>query len=107
MRQQLIRQGPQYNFSGKFLEKKIISHSYYINCSPRYPDDLTSPESFLWDYSKEKVYVNKPHTLHQLKDNIQTYIKAAEPETLRVVVENALEYEAEKWTPLKNISQLI
>ncbi|XP_075164295.1 uncharacterized protein LOC142236896 [Haematobia irritans] len=36
---------------------------------PRSPD-LTAPDFFLWGYLKDKVYVNNPQTLQQLKDNI-------------------------------------
>ena len=53
--------------------------------------DLTGPDFFLWGYLKEKVYVNKPQTLQQLKNNIRAEIRALEPETLRGVMENALE----------------
>lgn len=31
---------------------------------------LKSLDIFLWGYVKEKVYINKPHTLQQQKDNI-------------------------------------
>lgn len=42
--------------------------------------DLNSP-NFLWDYPKRVVYVNKPETLEQLKENITKEIREMDPET--------------------------
>lgn len=55
--------------------------------------------------TKEKIYVNKPQALEELKANIQPDIKALEPETLKTVKENALESlcNAENWRKLKDV----
>ena len=37
------------------------------------------------------MYVNKPRTIQQLKDNIREEIQALEPDMLRSVMENAVE----------------
>ena len=74
----------------QIFEGRIISHSCDISWPSRSPD-LTTPDFFLWGYLKEKVYVNKPKTLQQLKNNIWAEITALVPETLRGVMENALE----------------
>ena len=42
---------------------------------PRSPD-LTPPDFFLWGHLKTKVYVNKPRTIQDLKENIKSEIAA-------------------------------
>jgi len=37
------------------------------------------------------VYINKPHTIQQLKDNICAEIRGLQPELLSAVMENAVE----------------
>ena len=48
---------------------RVISKNGDLRWPPRSPD-LTPPDFFLWGYLKEKVYINKPQTLQELKDNI-------------------------------------
>ena len=55
---------------------------------PRSPD-LTPPDFFLWGYLKSKVYVNKPHTLEELKTNIRQEIAAIPVKMLKETMENA------------------
>lgn len=69
---------------------RIISRRSVFSWPPRSPD-LTAPDCFLWGYLKEKVYVNKPQTIPQLKNNIRDEIRAITPEILRKVMENVLE----------------
>ena len=61
----------------------------------------------LWGYLKERVYVNKPRTIPELKDNIRREIQELEPVILRKVMENALTRaricEAENGGHLKDI----
>ncbi|KOC69125.1 hypothetical protein WH47_07576, partial [Habropoda laboriosa] len=57
---------------------------------PRSPD-LTAPDFFLGGYLKERVYVNKPRTVEELKENIRAEIRRLGPETLRTVMENVVE----------------
>ena len=52
-----------------------MSKSGDLNWPPRSPD-LTPPDFFLWGYLKSKVYVNKPRTVAELKDNIREEIAA-------------------------------
>ena len=70
--------------------ERIISKNSDFAWPPRSPD-LTAPDYFLWGYLKGLVYVNKPQTIQQLKQNIHAEIRNLEPETLRSVMENALE----------------
>lgn len=48
------------------------------------------PRFFLWGFLKERVYVNKPQNIEELKQNIRTEIAQLEPETLRNVMQNVL-----------------
>ena len=70
--------------------ERIISRNSEIVWPSRSPD-LTAPDYFLWGYLKERVYVNKPQTIQQLKDNIRAEIRALQPETLTAVMENSVE----------------
>ena len=65
----------------------IIQTSQFGNIIwPSYSPDLTSQDSFLWRYLKEKVFVNKPQSLIELKENITREIKEIRPETLKKVM---------------------
>ena len=68
---------------------RIISRNGNINWPPRSPD-LTAPDFFLWGYLKERVYVNNPETIEQLKINITNEIAALNEETLTSVMEHVL-----------------
>lgn len=70
--------------------ERIISKNSDFAWPPRSPD-LTAPDYFLWGYLKGLVYVNKPQTIQQLKQNIYAEIRNLQPETLRSVMENALQ----------------
>jgi hypothetical protein len=70
--------------------ERIISRNSQINWPPRSPD-LSAPYYFLWGYLKERVYVNKPRTLEQLKENTRAEIQARESQTLTNVMNNATE----------------
>ena len=72
----------------EIFDERIISRNSEFNWPARSPD-LTAPDYFLWGYLKERVYVNKPQTIEQLKHNIEAEIRAIEPETLRAVMQNA------------------
>ena len=86
--------------------ERIISRKSDFNWLPRSPD-LTAPDCFLWGYLKERVYVNKPRTIPQLKNNIRNEIEVITPEILRKVMENVLERarmcEAENGHHLRDI----
>uniref|UniRef100_A0AAF5DJG2 Transposable element Tc3 transposase n=1 Tax=Strongyloides stercoralis TaxID=6248 RepID=A0AAF5DJG2_STRER len=53
--------------------KRIISKNGNINWAARSPD-LSPLDFFLWGYLKDKVYRNKPETIEDLKENIETEI---------------------------------
>ena len=65
-----------------------MSKSGDLDWPPRSPD-LTPPDFFLWGYLKPKVYVNKPRTVEELKDNIGEEITAIPAEMLAKTMENA------------------
>ena len=74
--------------SGLFGER-LISRFSSFNwplCSP----DLTVPDFFLYGYLKERVYVNNPRTIQELKNDIRHEIRELEPVILRSVMENAI-----------------
>ena len=48
---------------------RLISRFGDIPWPPRFPD-LNAPDFFLWGYLKEKVYIEMPDILQQLKRNI-------------------------------------
>ena len=58
-----------------------MSKSGDLDWPPRSPD-LTPPDFFLWGYLKLEVYVNKPRTVEELKDNTREEIAAIPAEML-------------------------
>ena len=56
---------------------------------PRSPD-LTASDFWPWGYLKDKVYVNKPRTIQELKSNIRQEILSVPPQMLKSVMENSL-----------------
>ena len=68
---------------------KVISRSGDVSWPPRSPD-LTPPDFFLWGYLKERVYINKPNTLSELKVNITEEIKRITPCVLEKVMESTV-----------------
>ena len=67
----------------------LISHFVDLHCPARSPD-LTAPDFFLWGYLKEKMYMNKPQTLDQLKSNIRQEIENIPVEILKKVMKNSI-----------------
>ena len=76
------------DFLKKLFPGRLMSKSGDLDWPPRSPD-LTPPDFFLWGYLKSKVYVNKPRTLEDLKDNIREEIAAIPAEMLAKTMENA------------------
>ncbi|CAH2005827.1 unnamed protein product [Acanthoscelides obtectus] len=70
-----------------FFGHRVISRRGNVPWTPR-SCDLTPLDFFLWGYLKSKVYVNKPATLQELKNNIIAEINAIEPTMLQNVIEN-------------------
>ena len=52
---------------------------------PRSPD-LNAPNNYVWEYRKEKVYINRPENLEDLRREIRTI----SPATMRSEMNNAL-----------------
>lgn len=69
---------------------RLISRNSEFIWPPRSPD-LSAADFFLWGYLKDRVYVNQPKTIQELKQNIVTEICNIKPETLHSVMYNALE----------------
>lgn len=68
---------------------RLISKSGEIGWPPRSPD-LTAPDFFLWGYLKDIVYCNKPRTLMDLKQYIQSAILDISPDLCQKVMENVM-----------------
>ena len=69
---------------------RLISRNADFPWPPRSPD-LTAHDYFLWGYLKERVYVNNPQTIAELKENILAEVRQIEPDVLNSVMENALQ----------------
>ena len=52
--------------------------------------DLNAPDYYLWGYPRERVYINRPENLEDMKDNIWREIRAISPATLSSVMNNSL-----------------
>ena len=66
---------------------RIIARGGDVNWPPR-SCDLTPLDYFLWGYLKEKVYVDNPRTIQELKDQIIRHINDIAPQLCRIVIEN-------------------
>lgn len=73
---------------------RLLSRNGDIAWPARSPD-LTAPDSFLWGYLKSKVYLNKPRTLDDLRNNITQEIREIDG-TLRRAVMNHVRENIEK-----------
>lgn len=71
----------------EIFPNKLISRRGDINWPPRSPD-LSPMDFFLWGYLKSKVYVNKPGSLVQLKENIRHEMAAITEIMCRAVLRN-------------------
>ena len=71
------------------FDDRIIFKNANFAWPPHSPD--LKALIFLWGFLKERVYVNKPQNIRELKQNIRTEIANLEPEMLHTVMQNALE----------------
>lgn len=55
---------------------------------PPYSPDLNPCDYFLWGYLKDRVYINKPKSLDELKENIRREIRNIPQDTLKNVTAN-------------------
>lgn len=67
--------------------QQVISLRGNIEWPPRSPD-LSPLDFFLWGYLKDKVYINNPGTLDELKKNISEEMMQISKATLKRVVES-------------------
>ncbi len=74
-------------FLRKHFGDRLVSRSTEFQWPPRSPD-LSVCDYFLWGYLKQRVYVNKPRTLDQLRTNIETEIANISPAILQKVFKN-------------------
>ena len=75
----------QTKFNGR-----VISQRGDVNWPPR-SCDLTPLDFFLWGYLKDKVYINKPQTIEDLKEEIRRNIAEICPQLCQHVMENFIE----------------
>lgn len=101
---------PTTNLLRQLLGERIISTNSHVTWPARSPD-FTTPDYFLWGCLKECVYVNKPHTLEQLKDNIRAEIRPLTSHTFTIVMNNAIErgrlWEAANENHLKDVTMTV
>ena len=81
---------PTMQLLREIFGERIISRSSDFNWLRRSPD-LTAPDFFLWGYLKDRVFRSKHRTLAHLRNNIQVEIQALGSDTLRKVMEQAIE----------------
>ena len=67
----------------------IISRRGALTWPPRLPD-LNTTDLYIWGYLKERVYINRPETLEDFKDNTRREIRAISPAMLRFLMNNSL-----------------
>ena len=48
--------------------------------------DLNAPDYYLWGYLNERVYIDRPEILKNLKNNTNSEIRAISPAPLRSVI---------------------
>lgn len=71
-------------FLHDFFDDRIISRGLW---PPRSPD-LSPPDFYLWGFLKDNVYNNNPHTLDELRRNIEDCISNITTATLKKVACN-------------------
>ena len=86
--------GATYHTSGETIgllhEKfpdRMISRNGGYNWPPR-SNDLTPLDFFLWGFVKDKVYVDDPQSIQELKEKIRAVIDEIEPQMWENVMEN-------------------
>jgi hypothetical protein len=70
----------------EMFSERIMSHFEDVVWPPRSPD-LTACDFILWGYLMQKVYVNRPNTIQDLKDNIQAEIAQIPQDTMGKVTQ--------------------
>lgn len=69
------------------FQDRVLSRHFANSWPPRSPD-LNPADYWLWGYLKSLVFIRRPTTLQELKDNITEQIGVIQPEMLRNAVYN-------------------
>jgi hypothetical protein len=77
----------------EIFPKHVMSRLGDVAWPPRSPD-LSACDFFLWGYLKQKVYVNRPHTIQDVKDNIRAEISQI-PQNMLQKVMNSVRWRVE------------
>jgi hypothetical protein len=82
-----------FKFLNEHFDDRVIALDYNKNFGkginwPPYSPDLNPSDYFLWGCIKDKVYINNPQTIEELKISIQTEIEQISKETLKSVIQN-------------------
>lgn len=72
----------QQRFNDRIISRR--TDNIWASHSP----DLNPPDFFLWGYVKDRVYVNKPRTVEELKTAVSDAIKDITAEMCRDVINN-------------------
>ena len=78
--------GVSMDYLESVLPGRVITKSLWPLRSP----DLTPPDFFLWGFLKSAAYVTHPHTLDELKTNIQRTVDNISCDTLQRVFRNMI-----------------
>ena len=81
--QELSRNDP------KLTNKLIISDEAHFHLNGFVISPVTT--FFMWGYLKERVFINTPRTLEELKNNIRQEIRNVQPPILEAVMESLME----------------
>lgn len=69
------------------FQGRIITHNSAVKWPPR-SCDLTPLDFFLWGYLKSRVYVNRPTTIQQIKNEIRRCIDGIDGDQCQKVIAN-------------------
>lgn len=75
-------------FGGRVISRNFPSAYGEGLAWPPYSPDLTPMDFFVWGTTKDKVYRNRPDTLSELRERIQSAFSSLSSETCRLVMEN-------------------
>ena len=76
------------NFLEQFFADRIISRRIPEHQWPPRSPDLTPLDFHLWGFLKEKIFINKPQSLDDVKQVIETEIQKITPAALEAVFDN-------------------
>jgi hypothetical protein len=77
--------GAYRKFNNADVERVLWWSHYFLKLVAPGSVDLSPPDLYFWGFLKENVYKNNPHTLEELKHNIELCISNVTAETLHWV----------------------